>query len=125
MTDIGEPFIRQVSLSANAFTTIFAPAGEKRKVTLVVAKAASFGQILPTQDLNVSPANGAENGPNKGYNQPSGATDVPVVGGNATPQDSNSYIGLQPIFISDSDGLYLGEDSGTAVDVFVQGVRIA
>jgi hypothetical protein len=122
MVEVGEAVIRTVNLASSSFSTVSAPPGETQKISMVYAKEASTGE--PRNDnLNVAPATGAESGSAQGA--VSVSNDAGTVGGNLEIT-SNSYDGLQPIFIDDTTGLYIGNDStGKSIDVIIQGVRIS
>jgi hypothetical protein len=123
MVEIGEAVIRIVAVTAGTFTTVSAPAGETQKISMVYAKKTSGGG--PANDTtSIAPATGNESANTQGSSVT--RKDVPIVGGNSDPNDSDSYGGLQPIFIDDSNGLYIGNESGSNdIDVVVQGVRIS
>jgi hypothetical protein len=119
MTEVGEGFVRIVSVSGGSFTTVFAPSGEKQKITMVYFKDVGFGNA-DNQELFVSPANGSENSTSRGTNTGDGQT--PPVGASTTDSAVNA---LQPIIISDTDGLYIGNTGSNTNDAVINGVRIA
>jgi len=120
MTEVGGVFITQLSLSAGSFSTIFAPSGEEIKITMVYAKSQQFA-VPENAKTTVSPAIGTENDGSNG----TGGRFGPALGGNQS-MGSSSARGIQPVLITDSDGLYVGNKSNDlTLDVIVQGVRIA
>jgi len=125
MTEIGAAFTTTINLSGSSFTEIFAPTGEQIKITMVYAKATGTSAGNPANNkLNVSPASGTESKPIHGT--VTGASGVPPIGSNSD-FDSNSkdISSLQPTLITDSDGLFIGNDSSNGADVLVRGVRVA
>jgi len=122
MVEVGEPFTMQETLSKESFITVFAPSGEKRKVTMVVAKAKTGDRFDFYDDFYVAPATGNESGVEQGTR---GKSYLPPLGGNGTYGQDNAA-GLQPVYITESDGLYIGWGSTVSdIDVIIQGVRIA
>lgn len=122
MTEIGEGFSTIVTLSSQ-FIEFTAPTGETRKITNVYVKSPLDGS--PKNDgTYVSPANGAEARWDDGTHHGSGEG-IPVVGANVSAGNSNKIQTLQPIYITDSIGLYVGNGDTSNKDVIIQGVRVA
>lgn len=122
MPDIGEPFNRLVTVSTDSFIEYFADSGEKWKVTMIFSKrssAVSKSGDMTTKNLFVSPATGNEAGRSEGTN---GSNNHPPLGGNA--KGGTDQGGLQPVYITDSNGLYIGNDGPESI-VAIQGVRVA
>lgn len=120
MTEVGGVFITQLSLSSSSFATVFAPSGEEIKITMAYAKSQQFG-APENRRLSVSPATGTEGDVGGGTAGGFG----PALGRNSSLGSSNAK-GIQPVLITDSDGLYVAnEDTELSLDVIVQGVRIA
>jgi hypothetical protein len=140
MTEVGEGFTQTIQLTSDSFSTVFAPTGETRKITMVYAKRQDFGKPVNTK-ITLAPASGAEataNGGTRYEKFSSSNVDVdriPLLGGNVRMfDDAQSLAGLQPIIIDDSDGLYVSQFADSVdgsnpnpvpLDLIVQGVRIA
>jgi len=121
MTEIGGVFTTTVQVTGSSFTTVFAPTGEQVKVTMAYSKRQS-GANVENDTLNASPASGAESAARRGTK--SNEAEMPPVGGNPS-NGSSDITTLQPIYITDSDGLYLGNEASRDIDVLIQGVRVA
>lgn len=122
MTEIGDVYTTLVSLTVGSFTTVFAPTGETIKVTQCFPKlATNDGKFESNGDLLIAPASGNEADQRQGAG---GYRTSPALGGNASNGSSN-YQGIQPVFMTDSDGLYIGNNSASDLEIVVQGVRIA
>lgn len=123
MTDVGGVYTQTLSLSASSFTSVTAPTGEQIKITLVYAKDPNNNGGFPANDsLSVAPATGGEQTAGDGTTSKAGG--IPPIGGNAMG-GSNDVDGLQPIFITDADPLYVGNSLSDSMEVFLQGVRVA
>lgn len=120
MTEIGGVFTKTVSLSASSFTTVSAATGEQVKITMAYGKRPGNGGEK-NSNVYISPANGAENDANRGTTT---GRSVPPVGANYNGGTANNS-SLQPIFITDSDPLYVGSTHANPLDVLIQGVRVA
>lgn len=122
MPEVGGVFTTTVSLSTQTFTELFAPAGEQIKITMSYAKTQANGEPVNSL-LFIAPASGGEASSSEGTDT---ATDtIPPIGGNVGPS-STAEGGLQPIYITDSEGLYIGNfDSSNDFDVLIRGVRVA
>jgi len=121
MTEIGGAFTKTLSLSSGTFTNVSAPTGEQIKITMVYGKRQSDGAPR-NADLHISPANGAENNDQQGTRP--NTTRIPPVGANYNG-DTTGNTGLQPIFMTDSDPLFVGSGAAGTIDVLLQGVRVA
>lgn len=119
MPAIGEPFIRTVSIAGSSSIVFTADTGEKWKVTMAYAKTGGS----PDNDLlAAAPATGNESTESEGT--VTGQADAPPIGSHTN--DGGSRIDqLQPVFIDDTSGLYLGNGNGATMNVVVQGVRVA
>jgi len=121
MPEIGGVFTTTVQLTGSSFSTVFAPTGEQVKVTMTYSKPQSGGRA-ENESLFVAPANGAESQVASGTQTKQ--FQIPPVGGN--PSISSSDVSaLQPIYITDSDGLFVGNEGSKNIDVLIQGVRVA
>lgn len=125
MPEIGEPFIRITSLASNGFVEFNADSGEKWKVVMVYAKQQA-GESSPGEpfnaDLNLSPANGDESNQFSGLR--STKEGYSTIGSNDS-NGSSDVAGLQPVFVDDTTGLYIGNNGVEDIDVIIQGVRVA
>lgn len=121
MTEIGGVFTTTVQVAGTSFTTVFAPTGEQIKVTMTYAKRQSGGNVR-NAELNASPASGAESSPRRGTRTTE--AELPSVGANPS-NGASDITTLQPIYITDSDGLYIGHGNSSDIDVLIQGVRVA
>jgi len=120
MTEIGGVFTKPVSLSAQSFTSVFAPTGEQIKITM--AHMRTGNGTSRNSSLFVAPNAGPENDVSRGIT--SDDDDVPPIGGNAS-FGSGDAGGAQPIFITDSEAVHLGNTTGATVTIALQGVRVA
>lgn len=109
MTEIGGVFTTEVSVGGQSFTTIFAPTGETIKVKLVLPLAGT--------GIYVKPASGSDSNSAEGFTADGG----PTVGGIPTSNGKS----LEAIYMSDSQGLYVGNNETFAIAVSIQGVRVA
>jgi hypothetical protein len=130
MTEAGEAFVSIVQLSASSFTEFFAPSGETRKISMAYAKAPSQSGSpgVPTNaKFSIAPSNGTETTPTQGVDASKRDVQVrPPLGTNADMiTDTDSIEGLHPLFITDSNGVFLGNNDSSPVDVILQGVRIS
>jgi len=121
MTELGGVFRTTVQLSASSFTTVFAPSGEQIKITMAYLKLDSSGE-RKNADLSVSPASGAET--STGFGTSSSNDELPPLGANPS-FGASDVKGLQPINITDSNGIYISSVENDPVDVILQGVRVA
>jgi len=121
MTEVGGVFKTDVALVSNSFIDIFAPTGEQIKITTVYAKDAN-GNPKNGQCF-IAPVTGSETDPSDGTG--SADSEIPPIGGNPSYGSSNVN-GLQPVFMTDSQGLHVGNGSDTtAIQIEVLGVRVA
>lgn len=122
MPEIGGVFTKTIEVSKLSFTTVLAPTGEQIKITNAYGKATYDGDPRNDQ-LAVSPASGAEIGATAGTK--TSKLEVPLLGANPS-NGSSDITTLQPIYITDSEGMYVGNiNSNDPVDVVIQGVRVA
>jgi len=119
MTEIGGVFNTVLTLSNLTFTTLSPPTGEQVKITFVQPKT-DFK--VRNSGVNVCLADGSETDEKDGFDTQKDS--VFAIGSNHS-FGSTDVSSLQPVYITDSQALYLGNDTGNKVDVVVQGVRVA
>jgi hypothetical protein len=119
MTNVGGGFVRVETVPASSFVTLFAPSDETQKITMVYGKEG--GATPRNKSLVVSPASGIETDEKQGTG--SQDDEVPPLGGNASAAGTEIF-GLQPVVITDSNGLYIG-NKASSKEVIINGVRIA
>lgn len=119
MVGVGEPFSNTVVLSGSTFTDFFAPSGQRFKVTMVYGSRANDGSDA-NSELRVKPATGSEDSVFRGVKGPNN-THPPL--GSLTSGASIDL--LQPVYVTDSQALFLSNNTSEQMDVIVQGVRVA
>jgi len=121
MTEVGGVFKTSVALASNTFTEIFAPTGEQIKITMAYAKSGSGNPR--NDDFFIAPVTGTETDPSHGTG--SGDSEIPPIGGNPSYGSSNVN-GLQPVFMTDSQGVHVGNSSTSSnIEIEILGVRVA
>lgn len=116
---VGEPYTKVLELEGNGDTFLTPGSGNSVKVTLLTAYESQSG--LPANDeiaINPEDKDGdrRENGPS----MPGAQSLTPLVGSGAA-----DATGFSELYMTDDHGIYINNESGGAVKVVVQGMRVA
>jgi hypothetical protein len=122
MTEIGEPIVDVVQIPGQSSIEYTADDGEKWKITMAYARAADGLNegSLQNANLHIGLSSGKEDRHDSGYSTEE--HEIPPLG--VQTHGEKNFSGLAPVFVSDTRGMYLGNDYTEAIDVAVQGIRV-